>query len=319
MRADRLLRMMMILQTRGRLTARILAEELEVTERTVYRDVIALSSSGVPIYTEKGPGGGIELFDEYRTSLTGLSPEEVKALFVVNIPAAMTTLGIGDEIQSAWLKLSSSLPQYLKETEAGVRQRIMIDQEWWQQTGDHSPSFISELYRAIWEDQVVQIEVQYGFGYRAKYQVEAYSLIVQGQRWFLVCRNERNFKVFWLSDIQKITVLDQNFPREAAFDLPAFWRDWSEQAETALLYNVELLLTEKALDALVRASSAEVKSVGEQDEDGWKRAVVSFDGIEIARSLVLGLGNGARILSPEPFLYTVKDFASQVLALYEQP
>ena len=133
MRADRLLRMMMILQTRWKSHARDLAAELEVSERTIYRDVTALSTSGVPVYTEKGPGGGISLLEEYRTSLTGLSEDEVAALFMLNVPAAIGALGLGKEMQTARLKLSSSLPGYLREAEAGVRQRIKIDLNWWQE------------------------------------------------------------------------------------------------------------------------------------------------------------------------------------------
>jgi predicted DNA-binding transcriptional regulator YafY len=317
MRADRLLKMMLILQTRGRQTARSLAAELEVSERTVYRDVVALSISGIPIYTEKGPGGGIQLIDEYRTSLTGLSSEEVKALFMVKIPAVMTNLGIGAEIKSAWLKLSASLPHYLQEAETGVRQRIMIDQTWWQETNQDNPSFLRELYKAVWEDRVIEIVVEYGFGFSTEHQVEAYSLIAQGQRWFLVCRIGNHFKIFWLPDIKKLTVTPNQFQRDPDFDLGVFWQEKSQLIAEAFSYRADLLLTKPALEKLSYAASVEICAVGEKKPDDWIKAKVRFNGFDAARSMILGLGSGAKILAPEALIYAVKDYAQQVLRQYE--
>ena len=107
MRADRLLSMLMLLQTRGRMTAHELAEELQVSERTIYRDIDALSASGVPIYAERGPGGGCALLDSYRTNLTGLTPDEVRALFMFSIPAPLDKLGVSQELKTALLKLTA--------------------------------------------------------------------------------------------------------------------------------------------------------------------------------------------------------------------
>ncbi|MBT3389068.1 MAG: HTH domain-containing protein, partial [Chloroflexi bacterium] len=110
MRADRLLSLLMILQSRGRVTAEALADELEVSIRTIYRDVTALSVWGVPVYTERGPGGGIALIERYRTDLTGLSKEEVRALFMLSIPAPLDDLGVGQKLKGALLKLAAALP-----------------------------------------------------------------------------------------------------------------------------------------------------------------------------------------------------------------
>ena len=111
MRADRLLSILMILQTRGKVTALALGEELEVSERTIYRDVEALSGAGVPLYAERGPGGGIALLEDYRTNLTGLNGDEVRALFMLSIPSPLMQLGVGQELRAAMLKLSAALPE----------------------------------------------------------------------------------------------------------------------------------------------------------------------------------------------------------------
>jgi predicted DNA-binding transcriptional regulator YafY len=131
MRADRLISLLMLLQTRGTLTARELASELEVTERTIYRDVTALSASGVPVYTERGPGGGVALVENYRTNLTGLNPAEVRALFMLSIPAALDQLGVGDELRTALLKLSAAIPNSRRADETSARQRIHLDATGW--------------------------------------------------------------------------------------------------------------------------------------------------------------------------------------------
>src|SRR5512140_1405511 len=110
MRADRLLSLLLLIQSRGQMTAQELADELEVSERTIYRDITALSSSGVPIYASRGPGGGVRLIEEYRTTLTGLTSEETRALFTMSIPAPLMQLGMGERFKGALLKLSASLP-----------------------------------------------------------------------------------------------------------------------------------------------------------------------------------------------------------------
>src|SRR5512136_2819267 len=111
MRADRLLSLLMLLQTRGRMTAQALARELEVSERTIYRDIEALSAAGIPVYADRGPGGGCSLLDNYRTTLTGLTEDEVRALFMVSVPAPLDKLGVTQELKTARLKLSASLPE----------------------------------------------------------------------------------------------------------------------------------------------------------------------------------------------------------------
>lgn len=319
MRADRLLRMLMILQTRGRQTARYLAEELEVSVRTVYRDVTALSTSGVPVYTEKGPGGGIQLIEEYRTSLTGLSPEEVQALFMLNVPAAAASLGIGDEMQGAMLKLAAALPSYLQDAQAGVRQRIMIDTQWWQDRQDQVPSFLQELYRAVWEDRVVRIEVAYAFGYRDCHLVEAYSLVSLGRHWVLICRVEGHFKVFFAYDIHSLEVTDGKFVRDPDFDLGGFWRNWSSQSGIeSPSYQVRLLVNDWALAYLRKGPvNVSVESVSEADQEGRQNVSLRFAGFDNARRTILGLGGAARVLAPDALICSVRDYAEQILDQYQ--
>lgn len=148
MRADRLLSLLMLLQIRGRMTAQELAQELEVTERTIYRDVLALSTSGVPVYTERGPGGGIELLEDYRTNLTGLTAEEVRALFMLSIPEPLEKLGVGRDLRAALLKLTAALQGRLRSEEERSHQRIYLDSVPWHQADKPLP-FLSIIQQAV--------------------------------------------------------------------------------------------------------------------------------------------------------------------------
>src|SRR5512134_2290707 len=134
MRADRLLSMMMLLQARGTLTARELAETLEVSERTIYRDLDALSAAGIPVCAERGPGGGCYLLDSYRTTLTGLNEGEVRALFMLSIPAPLIELGVSGELRAALLKLTASLPAGRQGKQEQIRQRLHLDPTGWSQS-----------------------------------------------------------------------------------------------------------------------------------------------------------------------------------------
>jgi predicted DNA-binding transcriptional regulator YafY len=161
MRADRLISMLMILQTRGKVTARELSAELEVSERTVYRDVTALSISGIPVYTERGPGGGIRLVEQYRSNLTGLTREEVRALYMIGIPQPLVQLGFGPELRAAMLKLAASLPSSLKSDEVLARQRIHIDPEPWDR--DRRPvmmPYLQTIQQAVWQGRVLDIRYE---------------------------------------------------------------------------------------------------------------------------------------------------------------
>ena len=150
MRADRLLSILLLLQARGRMTAHQLAQELEVSVRTIYRDIDALSTAGVPVYAERGPGGGCELIDSYRTSLTGLNKDEVHALFMLSIPAPLDELGVSQELKTALRKLAAALPAARRQDEERVRQRITLDWTGWNQPADPVPH-LQTIQQAVGE------------------------------------------------------------------------------------------------------------------------------------------------------------------------
>jgi predicted DNA-binding transcriptional regulator YafY len=151
MRADRLLSIILLLQTRGKMTAKALAQELEVSRRTILRDINALSFSGVPVYSQGGHGGGIALDEAYRTTLTGLNTLEVQSLFVANNNEALHDVGLGDAGERLLLKLLAALPNAQHSAADHIRQRLMIDPTWWWHETAISP-FWEEIQRAVYED-----------------------------------------------------------------------------------------------------------------------------------------------------------------------
>lgn len=232
MRADRLLSMLMILQNRGKMTARELASELEVSVRTIHRDVIALSTSGVPIYTERGPAGGIALIERYRSDLTGLTKDEVRALFMMSIPPALTELGVDQKLQAAMLKLSAALPSTLQEDEQGVRQRIHIDPTPWEdQPAPETTSDLQILQDALWETRV--LEVRYTSWMRPdmdplQARIHPYGLVAKAGNWYLVGKRDDHIAVIRVDRIVEVGKSENIFNRPEDFELVKFWKSYCQ-------------------------------------------------------------------------------------------
>jgi predicted DNA-binding transcriptional regulator YafY len=244
----------------------------------------------------------------------------VAALFMLNVPAAIGALGLGTEMQTARLKLSSSLPNYLRETEAGVRQRIKIDLNWWHENREGFPDLLRKLYRAVWEDKVVKLVVQYAFGYLSEHLVEAYSLVAQGQRWFLVCQVEENLKVFWLSDIHSVTVKDEIFEREEGYDLDQFWRTYEqEMAAIRNQYLVNLRIKKDVFEYFTQVTTGDIIELENYPGEVWRRITIKFDYLEKARRELLPFGGAVEVIEPFALRLSMADYARQILANHEHP
>jgi predicted DNA-binding transcriptional regulator YafY len=190
MRASRLLSVLLLLQGRGRMTARELARELEVSVRTVYRDVESLSSAGVPVYADRGPAGGYQLLAGYRTRLTGLTGDEAESLFVSGIPEpAAVELGLGSVLAAAQLKIMAALPPELRARAGRVRERMHLDVPGWFQEVER-PRHLAGIADAVWNQRV--IDVRYIRAGSARREVtrtlEPYGLVLKTGVWYLAAR-----------------------------------------------------------------------------------------------------------------------------------
>ena len=329
MRADRLLSLLMLLQTRGQMTARQLAGELEVSPRTICRDIDALSAAGVPVYGVQGRGGGYALLDRYRTTLTGLTEAQVRALFMLSIPAPLRDLGVSEALKAALLKLSASLPGARRETEAEVRQRIHLDAAWWFQ-GAESVSHLQALHDAVWDDRRVRIRwpVRHGLSQEIEQVVDAYGLVAKAGVWYLVCGVKGaaptpRITAHRISRLLAVEVLDRRFDRPAAFDLAAWWRRWCAAFESNRpTYPVALRVAPHALTELARRFPAvedHIARAGPPGAGGWQRVDIVFESLYDARERLLPLGGAIEVLAPRPLRLTMADYAAQIAARYAPP
>jgi predicted DNA-binding transcriptional regulator YafY len=213
------------------MTAHDLAEQLEVSERTIYRDLEALSMAGVPVYAERGPGGGCALVDGYQTRLTGLTAAEVQALFLLNIAGPLADLGLSRALDDAMLKLTAALPQSSREHAEFVRQRFHLDTTWWYHANEAS-SCLQILQEALWQDRKLLLFYHEDDGAWSERLAEPYGLVSKAGVWYLVtsCHDEKC--VFRVTRIHHATLSDESFMRQEDFELARYWSDYCAHIET---------------------------------------------------------------------------------------
>src|SRR5262245_44443093 len=182
MRADRLLSILLLLQANGRMTAGVLAKRLEVSERTILRDMDALSGAGVPVTAERGVGGGWQLLDGYQTKLTGLTSIEIQSLFLARPPKLMADLGLREAAEAAWIKLQASLPSDMRRQAEFVRQRILIDARGWRDSAE-TISSLPVLLEALWRGRRVRFDYERSTDGATERVVDPLGLVARGNSW----------------------------------------------------------------------------------------------------------------------------------------
>src|SRR5947209_14960139 len=233
MRADRLLSILLLLQTRGRVTARELASRLEVSERTIHRDMEALSTSGVPVYAERSHGGGWILPNDFRTKLPGLTEAEVRALFLTGPAQVVADLWLRSASEAGLIKVLAALPSPYRLDAERARERIHVDAAGWR-GGKESVPYLSVLQEATWEDRSVRISYQRVGDQTAEHTVEPLGLVAKRNTWYLVAGSPRGILTFRVSRVKDVTVLDTVFSRPSDFDLAAFWEQSSAEFVASL-------------------------------------------------------------------------------------
>jgi predicted DNA-binding transcriptional regulator YafY len=321
MRADRLLSLLMLLQTRGQMSARDLADELEVSERTIYRDITALSASGVPVYASRGPGGGVRLIEEYRTTLTGLTPDETRALFTMSIPAPLVQLGMDEKFKGALLKLSASLPDTRRADEENTRQRILLDSSWWFQSDQDVPC-LQTIQQALFQDCRLRIKVKWDF-FNTEFEQDAepYGLVAKANIWYLVYGRGGTLHVTRVSQIVEAEIALENFTRPTKFQLDAFWTTWCREYESQPPFCARVRVSPDALPMLAEyvgdRARGHLSRSHTADADGWVTLELPFESLIAARSRLLGLGRAVEVLEPESLRKSLVDFAEQIVGFYQ--
>jgi predicted DNA-binding transcriptional regulator YafY len=309
MRAERLLRIVMLLQTRGRVTAGELARELEISTRTVKRDMEALSGAGIPVYATRGGAGGWRLVESYRTSLTGLTTTEALSIVVGHTHGVLADLGLDDPGEGPILKLLETIAPSARARVDHARERIHVhDGPWGGRVTPPDPTLVL-LQKAIWADRVVR--VLYGTSPRSV-RLRPYGLVRQGS-WYLVARRGSELRTYRVSRIHRLELTDETFERPPGFDLAGHWQEASRSfVASHPRYVVELRLRG---EAAIRAGWvwARERTVGEPDADGWVRVTLDLQDAETARTTVRQLGTDTVVLAPAELREATLAYARQLL------
>lgn len=316
MRADRLLSILFLLQAHGRLSARDLADRLEVSDRTIGRDMEALSMAGVPVYAERGRNGGWQLTEAYRTDLTGLTEAELRSLALATTPGLLSDLGLGEAADRALAKLLSTLPTARRQAAESARRYLHVDPGGWRRTEEIAPALpiLDEALRAGRRIRIVY-ERMYAES-PSERTVDPFGLVAKGSVWYLVAGIDDQVRTYRASRIRDVEILDEPSVRPDDFDLAEFWGRSRAEFEAKLpTFDAVLRLSPAGLGK-VRAGFwrfTKVIAEGQPGADGWTTCTVRADAIEVAHALVLGLGREVEVVAPAELREAVVVDAAAIL------
>jgi predicted DNA-binding transcriptional regulator YafY len=302
-RASRLVSFLLVLQTRGQLTAHELAERLDVSERTVQRDAHALAEAGVPIVAVRGPAGGYRLERGYRTKLTGLDAAEAEALFVG--PAA--ELGLGRELAAARLKLLASLPSDLQERAGRAARLFHVDTRGWFREEDRAPH-LPVIAGALWRGRRLDIRYRER-GTVVSRRLDPLGLVLKAGVWYLLAQRRGEERVYRVSRIVSARERPEECTRSADFDLAAAWARRSEAFERS----------RTPIEVTVRVPRSRVRYLRAArvvDDAERPTVIAQFDGLDHAFHSLLGYGAQAEVLAPRSLRERIAAAAAETVALY---
>lgn len=319
MRASRLLSILMLLQLRERLTADALAEEFEVSARTIYRDIDKLAEAGVPVYADRGPGGGFRLVDGYRTRLTGLASDEAEAMFMIGLPGPAAALGMGPAASNAGRKMLASLPRPSGDVAGRMSARFHLDPVDWYRD-DEPLQQLPAIARAVLDQRVLAMTYDSWRGVRERV-VEPLGLVLKAGAWYLVARSEGVARIYKVSNILHHDVRDTHFERSADFDLAAWWSAETARFEAGLRPGVAQLrataLGLKRLSQLGAYAQRAVKAAERPDGEGWSHVALPIETVDHAAMTLLGIGPEIVVLEPEALRHRLKEMAADIVRRYE--
>ncbi|CAI7978538.1 WYL domain-containing protein [Frankia sp. Hr75.2] len=355
MRASRLLSVLLLLQTRGRLTAREMAAELEVSVRTVYRDLDALAEAGVPVLAERGATGGYELLAGYRTRLTGLTSDEADSLLFAGLPDAAAELGFGAVVAAAELKLLAALPAEARERALRVRELFHLDAPGWFRAAEPVP-LLAEVAGAVWGRRRIRITyLRWRAPRRVVRELELLGVVLKSGTWYVVATAcpgdgradiadappaetpetpetpetaetaEASVRVYRVARILGLEAMPETFERPERFDLAAYWEQWTARYEAGVYRGTATVRLSPEGRRMVpfRLAPAVARAVeqtaGDPDADGWVRAELPIESVRHARGDLLVLGPELEVLDPPELRAAMADAVAGLTAFYGPP
>ena len=319
MRASRLLSILMTLQSRGRVSAPELAAALEVSVRTVYRDIDHLSAAGVPVWGDRGRQGGFQLREGWRTQLTGLTADEAQALFMAGLPGPARDLGLAQAAASVQLKLVAALPADWRADAERAASRFHLDPVDWFR-GTAPPEHLKTVAAAVWSGQRLRMRYE-SWSSVSEREVDPFGLVLKAGVWYLVARQGRELRTFRLSGIQHAEASATSFVRPRRFDLATHWAKATQRFEEGVYRGFATLRVSPLGLAAVRRFSAVVaqaadRTAEEPDPNGWRMVTIPIESTPHATRELLKLGAECEVREPPELREAMRREAERLLALY---
>ena len=318
MRASRLLSILILLQVRGRVSARELSEQFEVSKRTIYRDVDELSAAGVPIYAERGPAGGFALLDGWRTRLTGMTDAEAEALLLAGVPMAAADLGVGQHAATARLKVLAALPAPSSEGAQRIAAGFHLDPTPWDRRPMTAPPMLRLIAQAVWEERA--IDLTYGsWSGESSRVVDPLGIVLKAGEWYFLARSGARIGIRRLHKVRDAKLRPEHFDRPPRFDLAKAWAEAVATFERGLRRGeARLRVSSRALSRLDRLGPAMAEPIinASADPSGWRTADVPIESVGYAAYLILGLGDEIEVMEPSELREEVVRLALATAALY---
>jgi len=320
MRADRLLSILLLLQAHGRMSAGDLAERLEVSRRTVCRDLDALSGAGVPVVTDRGPNGGAYLLGGYRTDLTGLTEPELEALLAFGGQGPAADLGLGAQLDQASRKLAVAAGPARGNR---LQERVLVDGDRWFRTAPVSPH-LARVQDALWSDRRLRLRYRRGLDRVVDRVVEPYGLVCKAGTWYLIAADRGEPRLYRVSRIEGTTSLEEQARRPPGLDLDALWQQLRRRVEErGSGITVTLRVRIDQADRLLRICAPQlvgpaVRDPGD-DRSGWATFQMPFVAEGAAKGVLLGFGTDVEVVSPSTLRRQFGDTAQAIASLYRDP
>lgn len=319
MRASRLLSILLLLQTRGRMTAEALAAEFEVSVRTIYRDIDQLSAAGAPVYADRGRAGGFQLMDGYRTRLTGLTDAEAETLFLGGLSGPAAQMGFSGAVTTMQLKLLAALPPERQAAAERLAGRFHLDPVGWYQSPDEADR-LPAIAQAVWTCRRITVRYESWKG-EVMRELEPLGLILKAGLWYLAARpveGRREPRTYRVSNIRDLTVGEVPFERPAGFDLAVWWAETSRRFEAEIFTGTATLrLSPTGLKRLAKLGVEQARIAARADPgEGWCELVVPIESVEHAATDFLRLGPEAEVLAPAGLREAMRTAAGRMDRLY---
>jgi len=319
MRASRLLSILITLQMHGRVTAAVLAERFEVSQRTIYRDIDALSAAGVPVYADKGPGGGFALLDGYRTRLTGLTAAEAEAVLLMGLPGPASDLGLAEPASAARLKLVAALPAAAGDSARRIGDRFHLDPVDWYRRA-LAPAHLATVAAAVWAQRCIVMHYE-SWKTEVRRTVEPLGLVLKAGHWYLVARVGKDLRTYRVAKMLAVDASDEMFERPAGFDLARHWQGEVVRFESSLRREKAILLVlPEAMSSIDRlgADAAEAIVATDPDGDGRRTVEIPIESVDMAASLLMGFRDRIEVLEPAELRAELRRSAIELVQLYAE-